>query len=733
MGVKGISWIEQNVEKIVVGVFGVGLLGVIASQFVGGSTSVKLTGLDTKPKDVGIETAMSAVGDRAKQVYERITAPEPRELAEIQEKLPTSAGVQESFTQRMGNVAPRAQLATVIGTPRLKIGGGSADDPSGRQGQSFMYAKVTPPAPEKPVAASFMATVHPVEYLTVPEVAAILPRDPAPKDKASISIETTFDGVALAGLLEADPDADGPLSALPAHWWSADNLQLLSINLERQELLSSGEWSAAAPVAPMPGRPNLVTQMSKVSAGANDAMRALLTEARQQGDAIRKPKYYEIVYGVDWVPPTEAVTLLTADVSESGQSDQTVAARRELDQNTNQIARVQEEIRKLQERPGDPTAPPPPPRGGGGGKGGGGRAPSTDSPSPADPKSRQLKGLEDSLARLVRERERLIEKWRKRGVELEPEANPAAVPVPVEADPKPLEVPELPLLDNNAAKILAHDVTVQRGKTYRYRLSLTLNNPVFGKVVGNTPEQEALQKEPFVTSAASDWSDPVSVDAETYYFITSASSQDAITRGSRAAAEVFIFRWGYWRRGTVSIEPGDLLAADVKVPDLSKQLEMLAAADPAGGQPMPDRGAGGPGGGRGAVGAAPPPGARGGEAEAPAEPEITYLQESVSHDAIFLEVAPTAVLYDIASGKPRLENHVYLQDSDGKIGVRSPDSDRVSESFRRLDFSAKRGDESLRPKVVIPTGLPDPGTGPRGRENEPPPPPPSGGGGSGGG
>lgn len=730
MGVKGISWIEANVEKIVAGVFGVGLLGVIAMQFVGGSTTIKLTGLDTKPQDVPIESAMDRIGQRARTVHEKITAPDPLELVTIQEKLPGTAGVQEDFAKRLGNVAPHQRLASVMGTPRFRLSDSAPSTGPNRGSQSFMYAAIAPAAPEKPVGATYLGTIHPVEYANTPDVAKILPADPLPKDKAAISIESAFDGVALATILSTDPDGDGPMSALPSHWWNSDNTQVLAVNLERQELLPSGEWSDAKPVAPMPGRPNLISEMDKVAAGGGDAMKTLMANAKLQAESIRKPKYYEVVYGENWLLPSEAAVLLTSSEGADGApADDMTKAKKELSDWDTQIAKLQEQIRKIEEEKPEgertpPNAPPPP-----GGKGAGDPTRPPRSPSPADdPKNKRLKPLQDRLATLLKRRETIIEKWSKRGVELEPEKNvdPNRAPTTPANDPTKTAAPELPLLDNNAAKLLAHDVFVQRGKTYRYRVSLTLNNPIYGKVVANNPEQEKLQKEPFVHTAPSEWSDPVSVEDETYYFVTSASSQDAISRSSRATADVYIFRWGFWRRGTVSIEPGDIIATDVKIPDFSKQIAMLApppAPDQPGANPNPNRNAPPP------PFALPPGPGRDGQPVNPdgmaEKVEVAYKQESVSHDAVMLQVASTAVLPDPSSSKSRLENQVFLRESDGSLVVRSPESDRMNVMFRRLASSAQRGDEALRPKAVIPDGPAGPVT-PPGKGD---PQPPSGGGG----
>ncbi len=60
----------------------------------------------------------------------------------------------------------------------------------------------------------------------------------------------------------------------------------------------------------------------------------------------------------------------------------------------------------------------------------------------------------------------------------------------------------------------SHDVNVERGKTYRYRVSLVLNNPIFGQNAALDKSQVELAKNPLVRTAPSEWSEPLHVDPE---------------------------------------------------------------------------------------------------------------------------------------------------------------------------------------------------------------------------
>src|SRR6185295_15883161 len=101
------------------------------------------------------------------------------------------------------------------------------------------------------------------------------------------------------------------------------------------------------------------------------------------------------------------------------------------------------------------------------------------------------------------------------------------------------------LLDNPEVKVWAHDVTVEPGATYKYRVRIAVNNPFYGRNVKAT--QQKLTEPSLLWS---DWSAPtanVDVDRSDYFFVTSASDRSLASPSPRANAELFVFYYGYWR------------------------------------------------------------------------------------------------------------------------------------------------------------------------------------------
>jgi hypothetical protein len=96
-------------------------------------------------------------------------------------------------------------------------------------------------------------------------------------------------------------------------------------------------------------------------------------------------------------------------------------------------------------------------------------------------------------------------------------------------------------------------------------------------------------------------------------------------------------------------------------------------------------------------------------------------------DAVFLDVARRFV----QTGQVTKDSYdAVLRDAMGRIVSRSPESDKLTELYRRLDASAKAGLTQGKPVV---RDEPGPARVVPRREDRPPPPRPTGGGGGGGG
>jgi hypothetical protein len=732
MGLKGISWIEQNVEKVVAGVFGVALLGVVAYQFVGEGNTIELTAGKAKAK-YGYDMIWDKVEEQARTTKSQITTLEPDPKAmEVEVK---EGDVLTGFTTRLrGAVAPAKALTADLDKPTLSYIIDTTQLPGKTKAE--MYASLSAPAPGKPVGASYLATVHPQEVVANQDLAKLVGADAKeltdgkfgtllPKlDRAAVSLESKYDGTALEAMLMADPDGDGPLSAMPRHWWDSGRVQIVAIEMERQELKPDGDWDTKTAVTRMPGRLDLLQSVKEMQSGGDVRYADILQMAQKEQEAVLRPAYYSIVLGDEWVPPSEIVD----EVAAAGPGgDAVTSLKRRLNNSDTKLAELQESINKLEQEvtaPPGPGARQPPggPAGGGGKTGGAPREGRQPDSGPKDPKQAKLDSIRARYAREYAAREKIVEELRRLGVEVDA---PTGVAQPVVAR---VTEPVVPLLLDADVRLWSHDVTVQRGKTYRYRMTLVLNNPVFGKNAALDSKQAELAKEPLVRTAASEWSEPVSVDPDTFYFITSASPEDAFASAARASAEVFVFSMGFWRKGQVNLEPGDTIAADIRVPDPEKIVAMINA-DPNQQQIVPAQPGPGefqpPGGPRGRPNLPPdrgerplpvPPPNNGNPGEpVPIDPATILIPKTVAEDALLLDVATTTVVSDQGITKTKTENQAFLLNETGLIVVRTPEGDRSRREYQKVLQSAARGEEALRPRLarpMAPSGVAPGGDGP---------------------
>ena len=98
-----------------------------------------------------------------------------------------------------------------------------------------------------------------------------------------------------------------------------------------------------------------------------------------------------------------------------------------------------------------------------------------------------------------------------------------------------------------------HDDTVEPGKTYRYKMSYRIRNPLFGldRVAQNIEATKVFA----IASPASDWSAPVVIDPISRFFVAS-----GVSSGSNSV-RFDVYRWqdGQWQMKQFNASPGDMI------------------------------------------------------------------------------------------------------------------------------------------------------------------------------
>jgi len=743
MKLKGISVFEQHVEKIFAGIIFVALLVILAWQFLAGPAMVTVN-----KAEVPLNGAWSAVAEQARGVQSRLNATQPPDGEGGGAAIEQIVSFNEKFR---GPVTPARQLEVAIGekTSLGAVGGAVATTIT-------PLGELTVPAPSTPYGSSHLTLISPAEAEGKPEVAAILPAA-MPFDKAGVTVETSFSGTALYDALTTDPDgAEGPARPMPRHWW--DNaIQIVDVELQREELGANGQWSGLKTVESLPGKFSLRKDLAQPLDGAAQ-LKELARLATDYAEQIRRTPYYASAMGEKWTSPAERRESDDRLVAQAGVADEAARVRRLVESRRSDLQRAQQELASAgggsTRGPDAPPRPSPPPNSGGGkGPGGGGGSGGERPQPPRETSDLRRKSLEGRVGNLTREVGTLIDRLRNMGEDVSmygAEFQDAAAGAGSAAAGQV----EAPLLENPSVRVWAHDVFVERGKTYRYRMVVVLNNPMFGQGNVMVPEQKQWADAAIIRSAPSEWSEPVRVDDETYFFITSANASDRMNRTSSARAEMFIFKWGRWRKGDVQLEPGDRLRAEVKYQDIRELVAQLPAGLPdQPGMPAPIAVLPGkPGGGREASappapspppnpsqidrriqpGQTPPPAPQPGDNRqdpqgGPRPAPLPMLTERVAVDAILLNVASAQAVE--AGARTRSGMVAYLRDAEGLIVPRYPDAERGSIVLARLERSATQGATDFQPNE-LPVG-PGPVVPPPDRERPPPPPPPGGGGGGG--
>jgi hypothetical protein len=723
MKLKGVNPVEQHIEKIVLVAVSAIFLVVVAAQFL------------FEPNMVTVGKNQAVMPGEAFRASEERASHLKRDVIEATDlPLPTvpASDLVDQFKGRLqGAVAPRPTLASAIGKPS-NIGSGSAAIP-GKAGTQRINP-LTVPAPMKVVAASIANTIDPTEPINIPELKKLLPAE-QPLDKKSVSVEARFDGTALAAALKTDGGSNG--DAIPLGWYR-DSLELVQVSLERQEQTGPDSWSDAAPVAAAPGRASLAEQLKTVKASSD--LVDVAAEAQAQADDLLRPPFYGTICGAKWAPPSAAAVAISK-TDKDAKSSEVGRHVKNYDDATKQLDLQKKKRTEVEATPVRDARNGGEGRGGGGGGGGKGGGPIQPNapqvkPIPQAEKDAQLKAIDNRIKDL--ETRQKTEEDALKALGLDTAGHPLA-PGAMAGSPATGTAERTQpkaLLENPDIQMWAHDLTVEPGKVYRYRVKVALTNPFFARTSALVPEQQELAKSPIIVSQASEWSEPVRVLDDQYYFITNAAESDAMG-GARATAELYKFFYGYYRKGSISLEPGDVLAAAIKLPDPAKLpiYDVTQPATPATpGVPPPIPGRDGRKGAPGEVaipkGQAPQ--------QSPEQAKATLPPNAKPYPKTSISAASDTVLLDVAKGARGdgggpAQPEALLRSADGSIVIRVPEDDRKTAVYTQVVQSAKDGETQGQPTAPVEKkDTPKPQTIPKPTNIRPNPPPPGGGGGGGG-
>jgi hypothetical protein len=555
MKIKGISPIEQHVEKLVLVVFALFAMAMFVLQFniFGDPNAVQIE----QGRKVSPGQAVDAVRDMARRKEGEIDATPPAD------EVPDRPGPLDRWTEASRTPAVPPALTAIA----LMPGAGGVrpvdvvtpDDGTPRP-LADRVLEIAAPTPTDPFARVFGATVNPLVPSRIPESAALLPGE-QPLDLRAVSIQATFPADQLRAALAEVPAESSGLRPLPRSWW-IDQVEILDVEVARDELGPDGAVVATTIVPPVPGAPTLRARITTADLAPRE-LPEILTEERIGREQIRRSPFFDVIAGEPWIWPALAAERDAADPNREA-VQRLVAERSRI---ALEIARL-EQPRKPGNRPEEPENDGPGAGGGPGPSPAGGPRPPSGGGGGSSSAANIAKRIEDLRKRITEIETRLREEF-QRDAEGQP-LDQQALPAFAEA------VTSLTAADApGSITVWTHDLQPEHGKTYQYRVRIWITNPLFGHAdqIGADQRSDAG-----AVAIASEWSDPtspVTVFPSPAVFVASATTGEglgglALRRAATASLDVFAFHYGFWRVGDITVSPGDQLRAEIAIPAMPR-------------------------------------------------------------------------------------------------------------------------------------------------------------------
>ena len=534
--VNSITVWERNAEYLVLGVVGLVVLLLIGWQVIGTSNSVTVA----NHGEVGPGEVDNLLRREAHRLQARLD-PSADPVVEI----PPPDAILERFAARLDQgVSPDQPLriAQMFVAPETV----ERVRPDAR----FVEPKV--PAPARIVANQYF------DGLTeevVQQHESLQERFPStPYDINWMTIAAVFpeDELLEQFMAGGEDDADD-LVAMPMSWHQ-ERIIHADLIIERQEWVN-GEWVNSKRLDPIPGQHSLRPRLEEgdIQASDRDAILRDLREVSVQQQIIR-PEFLP-TQNHTWIPPNPLVDAADfASATEDGHFRQMEGELRFRLREKRDLEQQLENLDTARDAPGGTTAPAGGGgrrgggggRGGGGAGGGGGQLGGTATGGTSD-RQQVRERLEQRLERV----QETIERLQGQLEELRPGYDPEAYTGE----------------DISEQIIWAHDITIEPGRVYRYRMAVEVYNPFFLRRIHLTEEQEHLAENFSMRSEFTEWSSPVESQRPVHVFVNRATApsqeRDGLL-GSRigsATIEVFRFYDGRWWEQSFTVQPGQRIGS----------------------------------------------------------------------------------------------------------------------------------------------------------------------------
>jgi hypothetical protein len=602
---SSLNFFEVHVEKFVLGLTGVFLLGMLWMFLIQSPNKVNYGGEEVTPRGLH-----EAILSDARSLQRKIDQAVPEEF----EAPKYSQQLKQEYDQGiLGGAAEGPQLpqnlrlATMFGQ-EIAVPGLKEEEVAGS------IALITPLKPAQPALRTGRSKVVRTQVSLDDE------GDSAGReaDEAETVAATEVAWVSIAAQFDTKAQRNEMTKAGYAPYLA--NPYVVGVDVERQEVLASGEWSDWTSVEPTKAMPKLglPTPVIDDETGAvlnKEKIYQAFNLVRQEQTRLMQPSFYDVEAGDEWVNPLE--------VEEEEEEDDEEAIEQRRQQREERRAR-QPVVRAPVRRSGGGRRAP----GGGGGIGmiggggrfgGGGRVGGGASSGQAGALRERTEGqrqarenlrqardaykqkdyntahqlasrvLDNEHARKSDQRaaEKLLRDIQRRREKEQPTggaigaggmvggrygggmqmmgggprgmgggaADAGARGAFMRPD-QPSELYRDP--ETNQPAIWFHDDTVESGKTYRYRMCARLWNRYVGRMRPLQNPEDAKQS--VLTGEWSLPSDPITVTPSTYFFVRNPRLDK-----KSASMEVWKWREGEWLDERFDIEVGDVIGGVEKV------------------------------------------------------------------------------------------------------------------------------------------------------------------------
>ena len=557
MKTKGITIWEQHAEKIVLGLAGLLFVALVAKQFIGNPNVVQRGGLQVGPTDID-----QLLIDDAQQLLAKMDA-SAQAPVQLDEPILATTYLHEHIANSLG---PRPNL--VLADANIVPGfakGPITDD-------RIFYEPVVP-APSQVAAAQFTDTLADGVVQDHGDLRGLFPDQTEPPDITFVTAFALFDRTQLISQLHQEHlDPDDPISKIPVTWYN-DPLEILDIVIERQTL-DDGHWTDLTLLEQIPGRNTLRPLLDEGIEGTTRSQ--VLADVGQPDFAtdITRPPFYA-TRNNEWLPAELDLDQGQFVGMDGEPEDPEIArVRRKLRSERRKEAINSKQLDDLGGPMDSGEGGAPGGAGGdtgggsgggrgrtGGGSGGGGRQAPPGAGAGGGMGGGDLPGRRSRPGDQERDNKRRINLTKtlraiqRRISQLERDLEVLVPNVAVDD-----QVPDEP--DDGKIVVWGHDLFVEPGETYRYRVTLKLYNPFFGKTRSLTDGQAHLAESFTISSQPSDWSSQITVDPRLLVYITNASAPGqrgaAGTLGlGQITAEVYKYYDGLQWMDSFKVQPGE--------------------------------------------------------------------------------------------------------------------------------------------------------------------------------